>query len=74
MGIRYFSRVRRERFPSKLTDSSYLADPRQLLTEHHVDNPRAADAGFYQDHSRMLADDFSNNLSVTPKWMFAHAL
>ena len=66
--------MRREISPSKLTDSSDLADPRQLLAEQHVDNTRAANAGFHQDHSRMLADDFADNLGVAPKRMFAIAL
>lgn len=66
--------MRREISPSKLTDSSDLADPRQLLAEQHVDDPRAADGGLHQHHSGVITHDFSDNLRVMPKRMFAHAL
>jgi hypothetical protein len=54
--------------------SSDLADPRQLLAERDVDDPRAADGGLHQHHPGVITHDFSDNLRVTPKWMFAHAL
>ena len=41
------------------------ANPWQLFAEQHIDNPRAANAGFHQHHSGMIADDFSDDLSVT---------
>src|SRR5262245_65839182 len=50
----------------------FSADTRQLLAEQHIDDPCAANAGFHQDHSRMIADDFPDDLSVTPERMFAH--
>ena len=48
------------------------ANPRQLLAEQHVDDPRAADTRFHQHHPGVITDDFSDDLSVTPKRMFAH--
>ena len=63
-----------QNIPSKLTDSSDLADPRQLLAEQNVHNPRAADSGFHQHHTRTFTNDFADHLSVVPKRMFAHAL
>src|SRR5262245_4252602 len=50
----------------------FSTDARQLLTEQHIDDPGAADAGFHQYHPLVIADDFADDLSVIPEWMFAH--
>ena len=58
-------------FVSRIEERS-SANPRQLLAEQHVDDPRTADTGFHQHHPGMITDDFSDHLSVTPERMFTH--
>src|SRR5262249_8095164 len=50
----------------------FSTDARQLLSEQHIDEPGAADAGFHQHHSLVIADDFADDLRVIPERMFAH--
>ena len=47
------------------------ANPRQLLAEQHVDDPRAADTRFHQHHFGVIAEILRDS-SVTPERMFAH--
>ena len=45
-------------------NNHFSTDARQLFAEQHIDNPGAADTGFHQYHSLVIADDFADDLSV----------
>jgi len=51
-----------------------LADARKLLTEHHIEYPRATDLSLHEHHARMIFNNLADNYCVLAQTMLPHLL